>query len=195
MGQRNGRLTIGEIEFPTSLGYTTIVMHRAETQRILIDPMTEKDWPAVLAIYLEGIATGNATFETAAPDWAAWDSSHLKTCRLVARSRRDVLGWAALSRVSSRCVYAGVAEVSVYVAERARGRGVGTMLLSQVVQSSEKEGLWTLQAGIFPENISSIEMHKKLGFRIVGTRERLGCMNGRWRDVMVMERRSPVAGL
>jgi L-amino acid N-acyltransferase YncA len=148
----------------------------------------------VCAIYREGIATGNATFEQTAPEWEHWDAGHLRAARIVARSDGEVLGWAALSPVSGRCVYAGVAEVSVYVAERARGRGIGRQLLSQLVCDSEAQGIWTLQAGIFPENRASIQLHERTGFRIVGTRERLGSMHGRWRDVVLMERRSAVAG-
>ncbi len=123
--------------------------------------MNGADWPSVREIYIEGINSGNATFETTAPDWEKWDAAHLRGCRLVARAEDGVLGWAALFPVSSRCVYAGVAEVSVYVAERARGRGVGPKLLSALVASSEHEGLWTLQAGIFPENEASVEIHKR----------------------------------
>jgi phosphinothricin acetyltransferase len=156
--------------------------------------MTADDWPPVREIYGEGIATGNATFEKSPPDYDVWDGSHLRTCRLVARSGDEVVGWAALSPVSGRCVYAGVAEVSVYVRERARGRGIGLTLLRALVEESEKAALWTLQAGIFPENTASIDIHGKAGFRIVGVRERLGAMDGRWRDVVLMERRSTVVG-
>ncbi len=160
-----------------------------------IEPMRPEDWPAVLAIYLEGIATGNATFEQSAPEWDEWHAGHLAAARIVARSDGgDVLGWAALSPVSSRCVYAGVAEVSVYVAESARRRGVGRALLERLIADSEAEGIWTLQAGMFPENVASFLLHQDAGFRIVGNRERLGQMNGRWRDVLLMERRSEVAG-
>jgi L-amino acid N-acyltransferase YncA len=162
---------------------------------IAIDEMTAKDWDAVRAIYEEGIATGNATFEQAAPSWEKWDSGHLASCRLVARSDKEVVGWVALSPVSGRCVYAGVADVSIYVAARARNQKLGSRLLAALVEASENAGLWTLQAGIFPENVSSLELHKRHGFRIVGTRERLGCMNGRWRDVVLMERRSQVSGM
>jgi len=159
-----------------------------------IEPMRSQDWPAVRAIYLEGIATGNATFEQTAPDWEQWDAGHLPGARIVARSEGDVVGWAALSGVSSRCVYAGVAEVSIYVAERARGRGVGRQLMARLIADSEAADIWTLQAGIFPENVASVALHQRAGFRIVGQRERLGQMNGRWRDVVLMERRSAVAG-
>lgn len=159
-----------------------------------IEPLAPADWPAVRAIYLEGIATGNATFELSAPEWEKWDAGHLANARLVARADGAVLGWAALSPVSSRCVYAGVAEVSVYVAERARGRGVGRELLERLVADSEAAGIWTLQAGIFPENEASVHLHSSAGFRIVGTRERLGRMHGCWRDVVLMERRSAVVG-
>ncbi len=155
-------------------------------------PLHPHDWPAVRAIYLEGIATGNATFETSAPDWDRWDRDHLPTCRLTARLAGDIVGWAALSPVSGRYVYAGVAEVSVYVAERARGQGVGLALLSALVHASEQAGIWTLQGGIFPENAASLALCRKAGFRIVGTRERLGCLHGRWRDVLLLERRSPL---
>jgi L-amino acid N-acyltransferase YncA len=159
-----------------------------------IDEMNADDWEAVRAIYLEGIATGNATFETSAPEWAGWDAGHLAACRFVARSGGDVIGWAALSRVSGRCVYAGLAEVSVYVMERARGRGVGKALLQALISSSEEGGIWTLQAGIFPENAASVVLHERAGFRVVGKREKLGAMNGIWRDVLLLERRSRVVG-
>ncbi len=150
------------------------------------------DWPRVREIYAQGIATGHATFETRAPDWEEWNAEHVPSCRLVAEDRRHegVLGWAALSPVSGRCVYGGVGEVSVYVAEGARGRGVGTLLLQALVAASEEAGFWTLQAGIFPENVGSVRLHEGCGFRIVGTRERLGMLAGAWRDVLLMERRS-----
>jgi L-amino acid N-acyltransferase YncA len=157
-----------------------------------IEPMRAEDWPAVRAIYVEGIATGNATFEQATPEWGKWDAGHLAVARLVARLESDVVGWAALSAVSSRAVYAGVAEVSIYVAESARGRGVGRELMARLVAESEAAGIWTLQAGIFPENTASIGLHERAGFRVVGRRERIGQMNGRWRDVVLMERRSAV---
>jgi len=156
--------------------------------------MRPQDWDAVRAIYLEGIATRNATFEQSAPDWEAWDRGHLTCCRLVARIGGEVLGWTALSPVSNRRVYAGVAEFSIYVAERARGRGIGTALLKALIEASEREGIWTLQSGIFPENAASLELCRRCGFRIVGTRERIGSMDGRWRDVVLLERRSAFAG-
>lgn len=167
----------------------------ADSAQLIIEQMNPVDWEQVRTIYEEGIRSGNATFETAAPDWGKWDANHLPNCRLVARAGQELLGWAALSRVSARSVYAGVAEVSVYVAERARGQMIGSKLLAALVQTSEREGIWTLQAGIFPENIPSIRVHERCGFRIVGTREKLGCMNGRWRDVVLMERRSAVVGV
>lgn len=162
---------------------------------IRIEPMFPADWPSVREIYLEGIATGNATFEKSAPDWSHWSAVHLECCRLVARDHDRVIGWAALSPVSRRAVYSGVAEVSVYVAGTARGKGVGSALLSALIRSSEEEGIWTLQAGIFPENVASIELHRKAGFRVVGVRERLGAMDGCWRDVVLMDRRSKTVGL
>jgi len=164
-------------------------------QSCQIAPMTEQDWPAVREIYVQGIATGNATFEQAAPEWKEWSERHLPSCRLVARLESRIVGWAALSPVSSRCVYGGVAEVSVYVADGARGCGVGRQLLDALVNASEQSGIWTLQAGIFPENQASIHLHQQAGFRIVGRRERLGCMNGQWRDIVLMERRSAVVGV
>jgi L-amino acid N-acyltransferase YncA len=161
---------------------------------ILIEPLTADHWEAVRSVYLQGIATGNATFQQTVPDWQEWNEGHLPTCRLVARSEREIVGWAALSPVSRRPVYRGVAEVSIYVAESARGCSIGARLMARLIADSEVEGIWTLQAGIFPENTASIELHAKAGFRVVGTRSRLGSMNGRWRDVVLMERRSLVAG-
>jgi L-amino acid N-acyltransferase YncA len=165
-----------------------------------IRPMTPEDWPSVRAIYEEGIATGDATFEASAPTWAEWDRGHVRECRIVATGaatatgEAEVLGWAALSPVSGRCVYAGVAEVSVYVGATARGRAVGRALLEHLIEESERRGYWTLQAGVFPENVASVALHRRCGFRVVGTRERLGEMNGRWRDVVLLERRSPHVG-
>jgi len=158
--------------------------------------MTPDDWPNVRAIYLEGIATGNATFETDAPSWEAWDRAHVADPRLVARDADgSVLGWAAVTPVSGRCVYAGVADLSVYVSAAVRGRGVGRALLTALIQSSERAGIWTLQAGIFPENAPSLALHRACGFRDVGRRERIGKMHGVWRDVLLLERRSVSAGI
>ena len=162
---------------------------------IEIDSLYADDWESVRAIYIEGIKTGHATFETDAPNWERWDGAHLKIARLVARESNEVIGWAALSPVSTRRVYAGVAEVSVYVAARARGRGVGRQLLTALISESERSGVWTLQAGIFPENESSIALHEACGFRKAGRRERIGKLGDVWRDVILMERRSPVVGV
>jgi L-amino acid N-acyltransferase YncA len=163
-------------------------------QPISIEALTADHWEAVRSIYLQGIATGNATFQQSAPDWKEWDAGHLRACRIVARTDRRIAGWAALSPVSRRPVYRGVAEVSIYVADSARGCGIGTELMARLIAESEAEGIWTLQAGIFPEDVVSISLHSKAGFRIVGTRSRLGCMNGVWRDVVLLERRSLTAG-
>ena len=158
-------------------------------------PLTAAHWPAVRAIYAEGIATGTATFATEPPAWADWDAGHLAAGRLVAADEAGrVLGWAALSPVSGRCVYAGVAEVSVYVAGAARGQGVGRALLAALVAASEAAGLWTLQAGIFPENAASLRLHEAAGFRLVGRRERIGRLRGHWQDALLLERRSAVVG-
>jgi phosphinothricin acetyltransferase len=159
-----------------------------------ISPLRNDDWPRVREIYREGIATGNATFETEAPSWEAWNDAHLAIGRLVARIDGRIEGWIALSPVSERCVYAGVAEVSVYVAASARGRGAGKALLEAAIADAERGGIWTLQSGTFPENTASIALQKTCGFREVGRRERLGKMSGRWRDVVLLERRSAVAG-
>jgi phosphinothricin acetyltransferase len=158
----------------------------------IIGRMEADDWASVRSVYLEGILTGQATFETEAPDWEKWDTSHLPVCRLVARLGQTVAGWAALSPVSSRRVYSGVAEVSVYIAESFRGMGIGLGLLNALASCSEQHGIWTLQAGILPENVSSLALHRKCGFREVGRRERIGKLNGTWRDVILLERRSKV---
>jgi L-amino acid N-acyltransferase YncA len=150
------------------------------------------DWPEVAAIYEEGIAGGNSTFELETPRWQSWDAGHLPEHRFVAVEDDVVLGWSAVSPVSDRCCYAGVAEVSVYVAGQARGRGVGRALLAALVESTERAGIWTLQSGIFPENEASVALHTSLGFRVVGVRERLGRLHGVWRDVLLLERRSEV---
>ena len=155
-----------------------------------LQPMDDAAGPAVLEIYRQGIATGNATFESETPSWEKWTAAHLPHSRIIARNGASVLGWAALSPVSSRCVYAGVAEVSIYIAEEARGLGVGRALLEELIRQSENNGLWTLQAGIFPENEASIRLHKSCGFREVGRRERIGKLGDRWRDTVLLERRS-----
>jgi len=162
---------------------------------IVIHQMTAADGPHVKQSYLEGIATGHATFETGAPSFAEWDKAHLPYARLVARRRDATVGWAALSPVSQRCVYGGVAEVSVYVSTSNRGAGVGRSLLEALINESEQNGIWTLQAGIFPENVGSLVVHQTCGFREVGRRERIGKMNGEWRDTILLERRSPMVGI
>lgn len=160
-----------------------------------VRPMTVDDAAAVLEVYAEGIASGDATFEASAPSWDAWDAGHTAEHRFVAVEDGLVRGWAACSAVSGRCVYAGVLEVSVYVAAAARGRGVGSALLGALVASTDAAGVWTVQAGVFPENAGSLALHARHGFRVVGTRERLGRgVDGRWRDVVLLERRSAVAG-
>lgn len=160
-----------------------------------ISELRERHWEQVLAIYLEGIATGLATFETEAPSWERWDAAHLSCCRLVAREGDAIKGWAALSPVSKRAVYAGVAEVSVYVGREHRGMGVGHALLEALVSASEQSGIWMLQAGIFAENEPSVALHKRCGFRVVGRRERIARLQGRWRDTILMERRSTTVGV
>ena len=162
---------------------------------IVIEKMKDQDWPAIKSIYEEGIATGDATFEVDAPDWEQWDKSHLRDCRLVAKSGGEIIGWFALSPISDRCVYEGVAEGSLYVKSSARGQGVGKVLLKAAIEESERIGIWTLQSGTFPENTASIAMQKACGFREVGIREKIGCMNGKWRDVILMERRSKSVGI
>jgi len=169
---------------------------------MILLPMKPEHWNAVKEIYEEGIATGNATFETSAPTWEKWNESHLSFARIIAAEenesqtyRQEILGWAALSKVSDRCVYAGVAEVSVYIKGAARGKGIGSMLLDALIKESEANGIWTLTAGIFPENVSSISLHEKAGFRILGRRERIGKMNGKWRDTLQFERRSKLVGV
>ncbi len=160
-----------------------------------IQKMENDDWSSVKSIFNEGIATGNATFITECPSWEEWDRNHLKNCRLVVKSNNKVIGWAALSPFSGVCAYTGVAEVSIYLTSSARGKGIGKSLLKSVIKESEKNGIWTLQAKIFPENIASISLHKACGFKEVGIRERIGQLNGKWRDVVLMERRSSIVGI
>ncbi len=160
-----------------------------------IRPMKPTDWEFVSQIYEEGIKTGVATFETTVPTYSDWDKAHLDTCRLVAEVNNEVLGWAALSPVSSRCVYGGVGEVSVYVSAKSRGKGVGKALMEQLIADSEADGFWTLQSGIFPDNKSSIRLHEKVGFRYIGRRERVGKLHGSWRDNLLFEKRSDTVGV
>ena len=164
-------------------------------ENIVIEQMTEDSWIDVARIYESGIATKNATFEKQVPDWDSWSNSHRKDCRLVAKINNKIVGWAALSNVSSRCVYAGVAEVSVYVDSEYRGNGIGDKLMVSLIKESESQGIWTLQAGIFPENIGSIRLHHKHGFRTIGIKERIGKMDDKWRDVAALERRSKIVGV
>jgi L-amino acid N-acyltransferase YncA len=161
---------------------------------IVIRELIDNDWEDIKDIYLEGIKTGNATFQTEAPTKEQWFDSHILQCSIGYFQSGKMLGWAALSKVSSRCVYSGVAEVSIYIKENARGKGIGKNLLRHLINLSEKHGFWTLQAGIFPENISSINLHAINGFREVGRREKIGKINNEWRDVMLYERRSEVTG-
>jgi L-amino acid N-acyltransferase YncA len=155
-----------------------------------VDELTAGDWPAVSAIYADGIATRNATFETAVPSWGEWERAHMDDYRLVGRVDGEIVGWAALSRVSDRQCYRGVAEDSVYVRDGHHGQGVGRALLSALVSRAEAAGVWTIQAGVFPENLASLKLHVACGFRVVGVRERIGQLDGAWRDVVLLERRS-----
>ncbi len=156
---------------------------------MLVRPLDPDDYPAVADVFAEGIATGRATFETRVPTWEEWDAGHLPEHRFVAELDGEVAGWAAVVPYSRRAVYRGVGEESVYVAERARGRGIGRALLEAVIESARNGGLWTLQAGIFPDNLASLELHRRLGFREVGVRERIGQLDGVWRDVVLLELR------
>lgn len=161
-----------------------------------IEEMKESDWEQAADIYLDGIKTRIATFQTEVPSWEDWDKGHIKSCRLVAKAKDKVLGWAVLSPASSRCVYKGVAEVSIYIGNECKGQGVGTALLMHLIKESEKNGFWTLQSGIIAKNAASIALHKKCGFREVGIREKVAKMNDmEWMDVMFMERRSKITGI
>jgi L-amino acid N-acyltransferase YncA len=175
----------------TPLRTMGIMEARTDVATTVVRPMRDEDWPGVRAIYVEGIATGNATFETEAPSFERWSATHLPEHRLVAVRGEDLVGWAALAPLSDRCVYAGVAENSVYVAERGRGQRVGRRLLEALIAHADAAGIWTIQSGIFPENVASVQLHVRCGFRVVGTRERLGQLHGRWRDVLMVERRKP----
>jgi phosphinothricin acetyltransferase len=159
---------------------------------VAFGPLTRRDWPAVRAIYEEGIATGTATFETEAPTWEEWSSDHLSVGRLVAREGGEVVAWAALSPVSGRDCYRGVVDVSIYVASRAARRGFGRALLERLLEETDAAGIWTVQAGVFPDNAASLALHQRCGFRVVGVRERIGCLGREWKDVVLLERRSEV---
>jgi L-amino acid N-acyltransferase YncA len=161
----------------------------------IIEPMQREDWGAVRAIYQEGIDGGDATFETLAPEWEEWDADHISDCRIVAKIGGRLVAWGALSPVSSRCAYQGVAEVSIYVTRSLRGEGAGRTLLLSLIEESEMAGFWTLQAGIFPENGASLSLVESCGFKVVGCRSHLGCLDGQWRDVVLVERRSKVTGI
>ncbi|MCC5938806.1 MAG: N-acetyltransferase [Lunatimonas sp.] len=160
-----------------------------------IRPMWEEDWESVSTIFKEGIATGNATFRETVPSWEEWDKLFVQNCRFVAEKEGRVVGWIALSLVSTRPVYAGVAELSVYVSPFHFGQGIGRMLLEELVHESEQKGFWTLQASIFPENLASLKIHYENGFRLVGVREKIGRHFGAWRDLLLLERRSDHVGL
>ena len=161
---------------------------------LFLRALGREHWPEVARIYAEGIATGNATFETVVPTWPEWDETHLPAHRFVAVESDEVLGWIALAPVSSRCCYRGVAEVSAYVGEQSRGRGVGAALLERLIRDAERAGIWTLETGVFPTNEASLALLKRFGFREVGVRERIGQVGGAWRDVVFLERRSEVVG-
>lgn len=167
----------------------------AKNLKMIVRYLLPSDWNAVASIYKEGIATGLATFEKNVPSWETWNTSHMELCRIVVEDENKVVGWAALTPVSDRCVYNGVAEISVYVAKGQRGKGIGSKLLEELIKLSEAEGIWTLQSGIFPENVPSIELHKKMGFRIVGFKEKIGKLDGVWKDNCILERRSKIVGV
>ncbi len=167
----------------------------SSTLTILTRPLISEDWEAVASIYAEGIATGLATFEKQVPTYEVWDKAHLKWCRIVAFDNNIILGWAALSPISGRCVYGGVAEVSVYVGQAYNRKGVGKVLMYELISQSENNGYWTLQSGIFPENVGSIALHKMVGFRYLGTRERVGQLDGIWKNNLLFERRSKIVGI
>jgi len=161
----------------------------------VIDDMKFEDWPRVEEIYAEGIDSGISTFRSHTPTWEQWDSQQIKSCRLVAKSASDILGWAALSNVSTRCVYGGVAEVSIYVDSKYKGLGIATKLLNALIKKSESEGFWTLQSTIIVKNIPSLNLHTKCGFRTVGLREKIAkSQSGQWLDTVIVERRSTIVG-
>lgn len=160
-----------------------------------ISYISRDNFPEIVEIYLQGISTQIATFQNEAPSWEEWDKSHLSSCRLVALLEGKICGWAAISPVSSRCVYSGVAEVSIYIGQEHRGKGIGKALLQELIHQSEKEGIWTLQSSIFSENLPSIKLHESCGFRMVGYREKIGLKNGIWKDNVLMEKRSNKIGI
>ena len=164
-------------------------------EAVKIKPMQQVHWEKVKIIYESGIATGIATFETTAPSWEKWNNGHLAFARLVAIKNNELVGWAALSQVSNRCVYDGVAEVSVYVGNNHKGRGIGKLLLQNLITESESNGIWTLQAGIFTDNIASVKLHEKVGFRVIGYKERIGKLKNNWKDNYILERRSKIVGI
>ncbi|MEN2768967.1 GNAT family N-acetyltransferase [Ornithinibacillus xuwenensis] len=165
------------------------------TGQVEIMKMTENDWEKVREIYIEGIHTKNATFDTEPPTWEEWDKGHLAECRFVARLHDQVVGWAALSQSAHKEAYHGVAEVSIYVSNSSSGKGIGSALLKELIQASEEKGFWTLQALIFPENKGSLALHERNGFEVIGTRKRVGKLDGKWRDVVFLERRSTIVGM
>lgn len=175
--------------------HALLVVVAAKTNTMHVREMSKTDWQAVSTIYEDGIATHFATFETSVPTYEVWDNAHMKTCRFVCVLDEKILGWAALSAVSSRCVYGGVAEVSVYVSKNSRGSGAGKLLMKHLIKQSENEGIWTLQSGIFPENKGSVKLHEKMGFRFIGKRERIGKLDGDWKDNLLFERRSETVGI
>lgn len=164
-------------------------------EAVIIKPMQQEHWAQVKQIYKSGIATGIATFETTAPSWEKWNEGHLPFSRFVAIDNNKIAGWSALSPVSNRCVYGGVAEVSVYVAENYKGKGIGKLLLQNLIAESESNNIWTLQAGIFTENIASVKLHERVGFRVIGHREKIGKLNNNWKDNYILERRSKIVGI
>jgi L-amino acid N-acyltransferase YncA len=164
-------------------------------ETVIIKPMQQEHWEKVKKIYESGMATGIATFETNAPTWEKWNDGHLTFARLVAMVNNEVAGWTALSPVSNRCVYGGVAEVSIYVAPNYKGKGIGKLLLQNLITESESNNIWTLQAGIFTENIASVRLHESVGFRVIGHREKIGKLNDTWKDNYLLERRSKIVGI
>ncbi len=169
--------------------------HRFHTRKTMLREMTEQDAPHVLAIYKMGLETRNATFETEVPSWSDWDAKHHAHSRFVFVEDEKILGWIALAPTSARKVYAGVAEVSVYIDTTVLGRGIGSKLMAQVILSSEEQGIWTLYSSVFPENEATLRLHKKFGFRVIGKQEKIAKLDDQWRDTILLERRSKTAGV